>query len=124
MGGPGPGPGPAAEEARGAQGRVAQPYLLLDHRAGRVVALVVGAGALLLLYHVPVGVVVPRGAQRRELLLDGVRGKLLDCEPVQALLPEGKGAQLQAPGMRQDPRMATCVLLLRRPHPHCGLIST
>ena len=49
--------------------------------AGRVVALVVGAGRLLLLHHVPVGVVVPRHVQDRELLLYGVCGQLLNCQP-------------------------------------------
>lgn len=58
------------------------PELLLDHRAGRVMALIVGTGSLLLLYHVPIGVVVPGHIQDRELLFYGVRGKLLNRQPV------------------------------------------
>lgn len=45
-------------------------------------ALIVGAGILLLLHHVPVGIIVPGHVQDRELLFYGVRGKLLNCEPV------------------------------------------
>lgn len=45
-------------------------------------ALVVGTGRLLLFHHVPVGIVVPGHVQDRELLLYGVRGKLLNREPV------------------------------------------
>lgn len=57
-------------------------YLLLNHRAGRVMALVVGAGILLLFHHVPVGVIVPGHVQDRKLLFYGVCGKLLNRQPV------------------------------------------
>lgn len=58
------------------------PELLLGHRAGRGTALVAGAGSLLLLHHVPVGVIVPGHIQDGELLRYGVRGKLLNCKPI------------------------------------------
>ena len=45
-------------------------------------ALIVGTGSLFLLYHVPIGVVVPGHIQDRELLFYGVRGKLLNRQPV------------------------------------------
>ena len=58
------------------------PELLLGHRAGRGTALVAGAGSLLLLHHVPVGVIVPDYIQDGNLLRYGVRGKLLNCKPI------------------------------------------
>ena len=71
------------EEASGKE----QTYPPLDEWAGRVVTLVVGTGALLLLHQLPIGIVVAGPAQLQVLLLDRVRRHLLDGQPVQRLLP-------------------------------------
>lgn len=70
-------------------GRAKKTYSLFNERAGRVMTLVVGAGAFLLLHQFTVGIVVTRAAQLQVLLLYGVSRHLLNGQPVQGLLSGG-----------------------------------
>jgi hypothetical protein len=81
-------------------------------------ALIVGAGIFLLFHHIPIGIVVPGHIEDRELLFYGVCGKLLNCEPVQALLPERRQrSQCGQTRSAQGRKMGLQECVLSRTHP-------